>query len=53
MEVSKETLASKFRVHTNTIKRWTSGESSMTYAEEKMLRDIYRREIRKRGLEDK
>ena len=40
-DITKELLASKFRVHTNTIIRWQRGETIPSYAELKLLRQIY------------
>ena len=39
-DLTKETLAAKFQVHSNTIIRWTSGETEPTYAELKLLKQI-------------
>ena len=41
-EISKETLAGKMGVHTNTIVRWGRGSTKPTYAELKLLNQIYR-----------
>jgi len=46
--LSKEGIADRFKVSARTIARWINNESNPTYAEFKMLKDIYRREKAKR-----